>query len=92
MQNRKLIKFRYLREGCTVSGVIGFLLLASIPDNIPEEMIVARAAVALLVMLLSWTTYWYSYLLENQYIRYPKHETDKTKKSAQNRQIHKQHS
>lgn len=81
MQRRKLRKLRWLREGCMTSGVIGFLILASIPDNLPVRMILARAVIALLVMALSWITYRYAQCVERRYIRIHKRQQEK-KKSA----------
>ena len=81
MQRRRLRKLRWLREGCMTSGVIGFLILASIPDNMPERMILARAVIALLVMVLSWITYQYIRCVERRYIRIQKRQQAK-KKSA----------
>lgn len=81
MQRRRLRKLRWLREGCMTSGVIGFFLLASIPDNLPGRMILARAVIALLVMALSWITYQYAQCMERRYIRIHKRQQAK-KKSA----------
>lgn len=81
MQRRKLRKLRWLREGCMTSGVIGFLILASIPDNLPGRMILARAVIALLVMVLSWITYRCTKCMERKYIRIQKRQQEK-KKSA----------
>lgn len=81
MQRRRLRKLRWLREGCMTSGVIGFFLLASIPDNMPGRMILERAVIALLVMALSWITYQYAQCMERRYIRIHKRQQAK-KKSA----------
>lgn len=81
MQRRRLRKLRWLREGCMTSGVIGFFLLASIPDNLPGRMILARAVIALLVMALSWITYQYAKCVECRYIQTQKRQQEK-KKSA----------
>lgn len=81
MQRRRLRKLRWLREGCMTSGVIGFFLLASIPDNLPGRMILARAVIALLVMALSWITYRYTKCMECKYIRIHKRQQE-MKKSA----------
>lgn len=81
MQRRRLRKLRWLREGCMTSGVIGFFLLASIPDNLPGRMILARAVIALLVMALSWITYQYAKCVECRYIQSQNRQQEK-KKSA----------
>ena len=81
MQRRRLRKLRWLREGCMTSGVIGFFLLASIPDNLPGRMILARAVIALLVMVLSWITYRYAKCVECRYIQTQNRQQEK-KKSA----------
>lgn len=81
MQKRKLKKFKYMRQGCMISGVAGFLLLASIPDNMPDGMIIVRAVTALLVMALSWITYRYIQYMECRYIQILKRKQE-MKKSA----------
>ena len=81
MQRRRLRKLRWLREGCVTSGVIGFLIMASIPDNLPGRMILARAVIALLVMALSWITYRYIRCVERRYIQTQNRQQEK-KKSA----------
>lgn len=82
MQRRRLRKLRWLREGCMTSGVIGFLILASIPDNMPGRMILARAVIALLVMALSWITYRYAQCMEHRCIRVQKRKRQQAKKKS----------
>lgn len=82
MQRRRLRKLRWLREGCMTSGVIGFFLLASIPDNMPGRMILERAVIALLVMALSWITYRYIQCMEHRYIRIQKRNRQQEKKKS----------
>lgn len=76
MRRRKLKRIKFIKDCCSVSGVVGFLILATIPDDLPVEIFAIRVLIAMSVMALSYITHRFMSGLE----RY--------KKSTRERQFH----
>lgn len=74
--SRKMKKFKVMKDLCVVSGVIGFLILATIPDDMPINLFVIRILIGTAVVVLSFFTHRFVTGLE----RY--------KKSTRERQFH----
>lgn len=76
MSRKKLKRFKFIKDLCVVSGVIGFLMVATVPDDIPTELLISRALIGTAVVVLSFFSHRFVTGLE----RY--------KKSTRERQFH----
>lgn len=52
MSRRKLKKIKFVKDLCVVSGVIGFLMVATIPDDMPMDLFVIRILIGTAVVVL----------------------------------------
>lgn len=57
MSRRKLKKIKFIKDFCVVSGVIGFLMIATIPDDMPMDIFVIRVLIGTAVVVLSFFTH-----------------------------------
>lgn len=54
MSRRKLKKIKFIKDFFVVSGVIGFLMIATIPDDMPMNIFVIRVLIGTAVVVLSF--------------------------------------
>lgn len=57
MSRTKLKKFKFIKDFCISTGIIGFLIVSTIPDDMPMDLFFIRMIVGSILFILSFFTH-----------------------------------